>query len=210
MHPPSDAGDARGRAPRRPSLRPALLVVALALAILVAGGALALVTSSNGRSSGGSALSGTSTALPGTAVRAESARSLIAHIASAGEPPGNIVAGLEVPVGSRYLSTRVNDRGVSQFDKTVELSAPDPERALRRFFLALLSQRRWVVTSISTPARGAVEILAKKGGDDGYEWNVGIEVRPVHTLVSPALSGSDRSPSSSHVSIELYQVGNFG
>lgn len=187
-----------------PSLRPALVVVAIAVVIVLGGAVLALVGTPSAHPA---ASSGGTTRVPGSSLRAEPARALLAHIASGGEPPSDVVSSLAVPAGSTYLGKSVEDRGVSQFDREVRVSVPAPERAVRGFYLRLLSEEHWTLDSITTPSTGSAQLIAERSGSDGYQWRVGIVLRGVATVVSPALAGGG-SPARTTVSLQLYQVGD--
>lgn len=189
--------------PPLPSIRPALVVVGLAVFIVLAGSVLALVGTSSARPAASHA---PARRIPGTRLGAQPATAVIAHIAAGGEPPADVVAALAVPAGSRYLGKDVESRGVSQFDSSVRLSVPDPEGAVRNFYLKLLSDEHWVSSSLTSPHKGASEIIAQRNGSDGYQWRVGIVMSGVRTVVAPALAGDDASPARTTLSIELYQV----
>ncbi|HLI44005.1 MAG TPA: hypothetical protein VKU92_06005 [Acidimicrobiales bacterium] len=195
---------ARGRAPAGPSLRPALVVVALAALIVVGGAVLAVVGTPSARES---APNEVSSRVRGTPLRSEPAAPFLAHIASAGEPPEDVVGSLAVPAGATYRSRASNDRGVGQFDRSVTLSVAAPEKEVARFFRLVLSDEHWVSTSITSNGSRS-ELLAERNGSDGYQWEVGVILRAVHTIVSPALAGSGSSPATTTVTIQLYQVGD--
>lgn len=195
-------------APARPlpSVKPALIVVAVAVTIVLLGSILALVGTPSARPVPLAA--GPHRKLAGSRIEAEAARSFLTHIETAGEPPADVVSSLLVPVGSRYLGKRVESRGISQFDSSVSLSVPYPEQQVRTFFLQALSAGKWVSNSVSAPRQGTSELIAERSGSDGYQWRVGIVTTAVHTLVSPALAGNSSSPARTRVSIQLYQVGD--
>lgn len=188
-----------------PSLKPALVVVAVALSIVIFGAVIALVGTPSAQPAGSPVTSHVEK-LAGSGLPAVPARSVLSHIASAGEPPADIVSSLYVPAGSRYLSKRVESRGVSQFDSSISLSVPAPEAKVRSFFLKVLSHGQWTTNSISSPHKGASELIAERAGSDGYQWRIGITASGEHTLVAPALAGEATSPARTRVSIQLYQV----
>jgi hypothetical protein len=186
-----------------PSLRPALVVVVLALVIVIGGGILALAGTPSARQGGVSY--GPSARLPGSPLLAQPAAAALAHIESGGEPPGDVVSALAVPAGSAYLGSSDEDAGVSQFDRSVKLSVARPASLVKRFFVALLADRRWVTDSLTTTAGGAVEVIAQRNGSDGYQWRVGVNLSQVHGAVSAALGGGG-SALTTAFSIRLYQV----
>lgn len=185
-----------------PSLRPALIVVALAVLIIVGGAALAIAGTSSARP----ASSGPLRSVPGSKLGAQSAKAVLAHIAAGGEPPADVSDALAVPAGSRYLGKSEGSAAIGPFDWTVKLSVDDPEAEVRTFYLKLLSEEHWVTRSITTPSRGSTEIIAERNGSDGYQWDVGLILSGVHTIVSPALAGGGGSAERTNYTIELYQV----
>ncbi|MGO9198842.1 MAG: hypothetical protein ACLQK4_17165 [Acidimicrobiales bacterium] len=190
--------------PANPSLKPALFVVALAVVIVVGGAALSLAGTSSARPA---ASNGPVKSVPGSRLRAQSASSLIARIASGGEPPQDVTNALAVPAGSRYLGKADLDKGLSQFNRDVKISVDAPEAEVETFYMKLLAQRRWVSDSISTPKKGSTEILAQRGGSDGYQWGVGLLLTGVGVgVVSSALAGGGASAARTTVTITLYQV----
>ena len=83
------------------SMRPAMIVLGLALLILVVFVTIGLLSS---QSPVPVKVGGAPSAVPGTTLRAESAADLLSPIVEAGEPPTNIRNAVSVPVGSRRLS----------------------------------------------------------------------------------------------------------
>ena len=190
------------RAPA-PSLRPALVVVAAAVVVIVGGAALALAGTPSAHQA---ASHGPASSVPGSKLRAQSAAGVIAHIASGGEPPAGVVRSLAVPAGSRYILSRSQDRGVGPFDRSVQVSVDAPEAEVRTFYLKLLSEQRWVTSSDTAPTRGSTELIAQRNGSDGYQWRVAITLKPIGSLVAPALGGGGASPARTAATISLYQV----
>jgi hypothetical protein len=186
-----------------PSLKPALVIVLIALVIVVGGAALALVGTSSARPS---ASKGPANVVPGSKLRAQSAALLIAHIASAGEPPLDVIDSLAVPAGSSYLGKTDLDSGLDVFNRRVEISVNAPEAEVKTFYLKLLSEQKWVTNSITSPKTGSTEILAQRNGSDGYQWGVGLNLTGVGALVAPALAGSGGSAAKTTISMTIYQV----
>lgn len=186
-----------------PSLKPALVVLGLAI-LLVVGGALLSIVGSTRAPTG--AIPGPVGRLPGAHLRSQPAAPLVARIAANGEPPADITRALYVPAGSRYVGTYDDSAGIGPFDRTVYLSVSDPEKAVAAFFQRMLSDEKWVTSSISHPSSGSTEVLATHSSADGYQWSVGIISKGVGELVSPALAGGGASAARTNVSIELYQV----
>ncbi|MGH9297233.1 MAG: hypothetical protein ACRDZP_04575 [Acidimicrobiales bacterium] len=189
----------------RPSLRPALLLILIPAVILAFGVALALAPSSGGRDAR-TIQPGPSRVVAGSNLRAEPAASVIAHIARGGEPPPDVVAAVDVPAGSRYLAKLDSDAGVSQFDRSVLLSIDEPEADVRTFYLRDLSAHKWVLNGLTAPAKGSTQIIAQRNGSDGYEWRLGIALKSVSTLVTPALGGAGGAPVRTKITVRLFQI----
>ncbi|MHB8244871.1 MAG: hypothetical protein ACYDGN_05855 [Acidimicrobiales bacterium] len=187
-----------------PSLRPAMIILAVAVFIVLGGTVLALVGGSTARPG---TSTGIASAVPGSRLRAQGARTFLAHISSQGEPPANIVDALAVPAGSRYLGRFNADRGVSQFDRKVKFSVAAPESEVRTFYLKFLSQQKWVLESLSARSANSTEIIAQRSGTDGYEWRVGLIATSTSPLISPALAGGGPAAPETTVTMALYQVG---
>jgi hypothetical protein len=190
------------RRPSTPSLRPALIVAAVAVVVVLGGVVLALAGTPSARQ----APSGIGRHIAGVRLSAEPAQRVLSHISSAGEPPADIVGSLAVPAGSLYLGKAANDAGVNQFDRQVRIEVNAPLAEVKDFFVAALSQQRWVTRAISAPSPGAFEVIAEKSGSDGYQWRIGITMKGGHALVAPALAGGGGSSWRTTVAIRLYQV----
>lgn len=188
--------------PASPSLRPALVVIAVAVVIVLGGSALALAGSGSARPS---ASHGPARKVPGSKLEAQPAAGVISKIASGGEPPSDVTSSLAVPAGSTFVSDKNDSAGVGQFDKTVVISVDAPESEVRAFYIHLLSEEKWVSQSLTSPSPGESEIIAERNATDGYQWGVGIVAKPVRTVVSPALGGGSGAARTT-VSMELYQV----
>jgi hypothetical protein len=184
-------------------MRPAAIVLGLALLIVIGGSALALAGSSSAHPA---ASSGPSHTVPGSALRAQSAASVLSRIEQGGEPPPDVTDALAIPAGSVYISKGDEDRGIGQYDESVEISVNAPEAEVAKFYRELLNEEKWTLNSLTSPAVGSSELIAQRNGSDGYQWRVGIVVRGVHVTVSPALGGSGSSAARSTVSLQLYQV----
>lgn len=201
--PPRDGGTT-GRRGAGPSLRPALVVVGLALLIVVLGGVLALAGTRSARPLPAGA--GPARTVPGSSIKAQSARLVLSHVASDGEPPADVVDSLAVPAGASYLRAHDYDRGVAPFDRAVVLRAGYRERAVERFYVRLLSEEHWTVTRLGNPAGGRTDLVAEKSASDGYEWRVVLVLTSEHGAVSPALAGGGSSAVATRVELALYEV----
>jgi hypothetical protein len=180
-----------------PSLVPALVVVGLAVLIVVGGTLLSLLGGSSAPTANAPAT------VPRGGLVGASPSLLSRRLVSDGEPPSDVVGALAVPLGSRYLHAATH--GPLTYDRTVTFSVPAPSRAVRSFYVATLSARKWVLASMTKKPGGGFQLVADRNGSDGYGWQVGITIRPVGLLVSPALAGSGESAAQSRLTIELYQ-----
>jgi hypothetical protein len=165
----------RPAAPGGISMRPAMVVLGLAVLILVVFVTIGIVTSQSPqpakRASAPSAVSGTS-------LQAESATHLLSPIAIGGEPPQNIVNSVSVPVGSVRLSHQNNAAGSGQYDAQVTFRSDSSQAALLSFFAADMKQQGWQVFDKGPAADdpGALEVLGKLAGTDGYYWEMGATI----------------------------------
>jgi len=173
---------AAGPAPVRPpargfSMRPAMLVLGLGVLILAVFVTVGIVTS---QSPAPVRTSAAPSAIPGTSLRAVPAADALSSIESDGQPPTNIVNAVVVPVGSVPVSNQNNSGGSGQYDSQVTLRSDDSQGALLAFFAAAMKAQGWQVFDEGPAAHdpGAVEVLGKLAGTDGYYWEMGATVPP--------------------------------
>jgi hypothetical protein len=160
------------------SMRPAMIVLGLAVLILIVFVTIGILSS---QAPVPVRVSGAPSAVPGTTLRAEPAAGLLSPIVEAGEPPANIRNAVAVPVGSRRLSHQDNSADAAgQFDSQVVFRSDDSQDALLAFFAADMKLQGWQVFDRGPAANdpGALEILGKLAGSDGYYWEVGATVSP--------------------------------
>jgi hypothetical protein len=159
------------------SMRPAMIVLGLALLILVVFVTIGLLSS---QSPVPVKVGGAPRAVPGTTLQAESAAGLLSPIVEAGEPPTNIRNAVSVPVGSQRLSHEDNSGGAGQFDSQVVFRSDDSQGALLAFFAADMKLQGWQIFDRGPAANdpGALEVLGKLAGSDGYYWEMGATVSP--------------------------------
>jgi hypothetical protein len=122
--------------------------------------------------------SGNAVGVRGATLRALPAAGLLAPIVSAGEPPNNVVNAVAIPVGSVRLSHQNNSAGAGQYDAQVTFRSNDSQAALVAFYAADMKLQGWQVSD-QGPARndpGALEVLGKLAGTDGYYWEMGATV----------------------------------
>jgi hypothetical protein len=168
-------------APRRPptpggiSMRPAMIVLGLAVLILAVFITIGIAFSQ----SPAPVRTGTAPArVPGTSLQAVPATDALAPIVGSGEPPNNIVNAVSVPVGSVRIGHQNNAAESGQYDSQVEMRSTDSQGALLGFFAAEMHQHGWEVFDQGPAANdpGALEVLGKLAGDDGYYWEMGATI----------------------------------
>ena len=186
LHDTATEASAEGPAapqPHRPpssrgiTMRPAMVVLGLAVLILAVFVTIGIVFSQSParvRTSSGS------DHIPGTSLRAVPAAAALAPILGGGEPPSNIVNAVSVPAGSVRIGHSNNAAGSGQYDSQVELRSTASQGTLLGFFGAVMRQRGWQVFDQGPAANdpGALEVLGKLAGDDGYYWEMGATIKP--------------------------------
>jgi hypothetical protein len=169
--------------PKRPptaggiSMRPAMVVLGLAVLILALFVTIGIVFSqSPARVRTGSG----SDRVAGTSLRAVPATDALAPILGAGEPPSNIVNAVSVPAGSVRIGHANNAAGSGQYDSQVELRSTSSQGTLLGFFASVMRQQGWQAFDQGPAANdpGALEVLGKLAGADGYYWEMGATIKP--------------------------------
>jgi hypothetical protein len=176
------AFDPEHRTFQRMSIRgPALIVIGIAVFILVAGVVASILAgSSTGK------LSLKDITLPdGTTVVLTPATTALKPIISS-EPPADILASLAVPAGSIERHFVNTDQDVSQYDRSITFTSGLSSDQLLAFYQKLLPKLGWKVTAVApdpsaSAGAGTTEVLATKGSDDGFYWEVGAVVSPSTT-----------------------------
>jgi len=158
------------------SMRPAMIVVGLAALILVLFVTIGIVSSQSPAAVKHSA----ALTVPGVSLRAVPAAGLLAPIVTAGEPPNNILNAVSMPAGSVRLSHQSNSGGADQYDSQVVFHSDDSQAALLDFYAADMKVQGWQVFDRGAAANnpGALEVLGKLAGSDGYYWEMGATVSP--------------------------------
>ncbi len=97
-----------------------------------------------------------------------------------GLPPTNIVDAVEIPRASVAVSSQNNTAAAEQYDAQVELRVGATQGALRIFFLAAMKKQGWQIISQGAASHnpGAIQVLGKLAGDDGYYWEMGAVIEP--------------------------------
>lgn len=190
-----------------PSLRPALVVLACAVVVSAGGFVVALV--GNGGSASKS-VTGLEIRVPGVSIKATEAAPTLRRITSDGSPPGDIVDSLVLPVGARIVSTTAEDAGVDQYDRSIYLDVDATPRELMKFYEVELKRGQWSLLGEYPLSNGANEVLARRAGSDGYEWEVGAVLTPVTPAISPALAGDGQTSPTTGLRLRLFQIPDGG
>ncbi len=178
-----------------PSVRPALVVVGIAAALLLLFGIGAAVQGSS-----------RSTSAPhprhvaGTALVAEPAAALLRPIETPGTPPTDVLTAVVVPTGTTRTAATPSS-GTTQFSATADFEVSASQASVVGFYRAELKARGWSSPDVSTTQapKGAIEVLAQRASTDGWYWEIGVVVSP--TTFSAATT-RDRT----RFTLELFEV----
>ncbi|MGH8980444.1 MAG: hypothetical protein ACRDWE_05405 [Acidimicrobiales bacterium] len=210
---PATGAGAGASAPTRPraavpSVRPALIVVAIAaVLVLLFGIGAALVGSSRPKASPHPLH------VRGATLAAEPAGRSLQAIETRGTPPSDVLGAVVVPKGaSRTGAAKWN--GATQFSGTVDYAVPASQAAVVDFFSSELKARGWStpdVTAARSP-KGATEVLAQRGSSDGWYWEIGIVVSPTKFAggagsgTGTSATGSGSAGNRTAFTLELYEA----
>jgi hypothetical protein len=174
---PAESEPLRPPTPGGFSIRPAMVVLGLAVLIVALFVTLGILSS---HSPAPVKTAGAPSAVSGSTLRAEPAAVALRPIVGSGEPPSNIINAVTVPVGSVRISHQNNAAGAGQFDAEVTLRSTASQGALLAFFAAAMHQQGWQVFDKGAAAHnpGALEVLGKLAGTDGYYWEMGVTIPP--------------------------------
>jgi hypothetical protein len=203
LHDIDDAPPAVALPPQRPptrafSMKAAMIVPGLGvliLAVFITAGFL--TTNSIQRTT-------TSTkpyAVTGSSLRAQPAATDLKVIIVSGQPPGNIINAVGIPVGAVRVGHQSNSTAAQEYDAQITLRSDASQGALETFYMQLLKQKGWQIFDTGPAANhpGALEVLAKKAGSDGFYWELG-------AVVSVTTFGADAPPTGvTRFSLELIQ-----
>ena len=187
--------------PARPgySMRPAAVVLGLAVVILADFITLAFVTSTTAPTTD---TNKSSHAVAGTPLRAIPADGVLSAIVAAGEPPTNIINSVSIPTGTVLVSHQSNGAEANQYDSQIGLRSDDSQGALQTFFKKDMARQGWQIFDVGAADHnpGATEVLGKKAGDDGFYWEMG-------AVVSATTFGAGAPPTGeTSFIIRLFQV----
>jgi len=190
---------------KAPSVRPALVVLACAAVVTFGGFALAVVGGSKPATVGG-----LGRAVPGVNLTAIGAAGVLHRLVSGGTPPKDVLDALVVPKGAQIVSTTDSDAGIDQYDRSVYLKVDTTSKELVRFYQAELKWAHWYLLGEYRLPGSAKELLARRAGSDGYEWEVGVIVTPVNPAISPSLAGDTQPSSTMGLRLRLFQIPDGG
>jgi hypothetical protein len=193
-----------------PGLRPALIVVGIAIVVLLLFGIGAAVSNTG---TGTPTRSTTASSVPGSPLLAVPGAAALRPIEQPGSPPGNILDAVSIPQGSAKVSVIDTSGSVDQYDESMVFSVPASQAELIGFFRTEMARAGWNVFS-SGPATGqpGIEVLGQKAGNDGWYWEMGAIVRPTQfasngtTDPSAGTQGSAGGSDTTQFVIRLFQV----
>jgi len=92
-----------------------------------------------------------------------------------GQPPANVVAAVSVPEGSVAVSNQNNTQAAEQYDAQVQLRVDATQGTLQSFFVTAMQREGWQIINQGPASHnpGAIQILGKLAGNDGYYWDMG-------------------------------------
>jgi len=181
------------------SMRPAAIVLGLAVVILAVFITIGFLTSTAVQPADSSTRART---VAGTSLRAVPADRVLSVIVTAGEPPSNILNSVAIPEGAVRVSHQNNSAAADQFDEQIGLHSADSQGALNSFYLADMKAQGWQIfaTGPADHDPGAIEVLGKKAGSDGFYWEMG-------AVISTTTFGPHSSATGSTAfTLRLFQV----
>jgi hypothetical protein len=183
------------RRPATPSVRPALVVVGVALLLILLFGVASALTTNPAPSVP------TARHVGSTGLVAEPAAGPLHPIEILGTPPADILDALALPKGSREKSATPWS-GSTQFSGTMSFEVGATQAQVISFFHTELRARGWSILDVG-PARGhpgATEVLAQRASTDGWFWEAGAVVSPT------AFPKRSAHAEATRYSLELYEM----
>ncbi len=170
-------------APLRPppragfNMKAAMIVPGIGLLILVLFVGAGFLTSNSVQETRSST---SSFAVPGTPVRAVPAVHDLKVITVSGQPPGNILNAVSIPLGAKRVSFVNNTQSAQQYDAQISLKVNESQAALEAFYKSVMKKQGWQIFSTGPADHdpGAFDILGKKAGSDGFFWEMGAVISP--------------------------------
>ncbi|HVC70579.1 MAG TPA: hypothetical protein VNC61_10040 [Acidimicrobiales bacterium] len=163
--------------PHGPSTRPALIVLAVAVGVLLVGFIGALATG------GGSKPTAPLTSLPtakGAGITAIPGRRALSPIVVGGQPADDILDAVALPKGATVTPGSATNKGIGLYDHSLSFVIAGSEQRVIDFFRAELPALRWRIVSQGPPPKATpgYRIVGQHPSSDGYEWEIGVTVAP--------------------------------
>jgi hypothetical protein len=180
------------------SMKKAMIVPGIGAAILVAFIGAGFLTSNAVQKTTAST---SSFSVPGTPMRARPAAHDLKVITVSGQPPGNIVNAVAVPVGARRTAFVNNTDSAQEYDAQITLRTNTSQAAVETFYRQDMKKQGWQIFSTGPADHhpGALEVLGKKAGSDGFYWEMG-------AVVSATTFGGNAPPAgATSFTLELIQ-----
>jgi hypothetical protein len=158
-------------------MRPAMIVLGLAVLIIGLFVGLALGTSSQPtavRPNTGSI------AVSGSSLKATPAAAALKPIITGGQPPANVVNAVDIPVGAVRTGSQNNAADSGQYDSQVTFRSGASQGALLAFYASDMKAQGWQIFDKGAASNdpNAIEVLGKLAGTDGFYWEEGVTVQP--------------------------------
>jgi hypothetical protein len=144
----------------------------------------------------------TSRSVGGTTLEAVPAVDALSPVIVDGQPPGNIVNAVSIPADAVRQSHQNNSVAAGQYDAQIELLSDDSQGALENFYRADMRSEGWQIFEVGPADHnpGAIEVLGKKAGSDGFYWEMG-------AVISATKFGPHAPPrGNTRFTVRLFQV----
>jgi hypothetical protein len=138
----------------------------------------------------------------GTPLRAVPAVDALSVITQDGQPPGNIINAVSIPAGAVRRSHQNNSAAADQYDEQIGLLSDDTQGALEDFYRVEMRAQGWQIFEVGPADHnpGAIEVLGKKAGSDGFYWEMG-------AVISATRFGAHAPPrGDTEFTVRLFQV----
>ena len=200
---------AGGGRPPGPTAKPALLVFAVVFVVFLAG-FLADLLSGGSAPSAPPGRAAATAPVPGTGgLVPVPARTVLAAVVTADQPPADVLGALVVPRGTRFVPGSGTQRGLGLFDGSVRVEIPASEEDAITFFRAELAAGNWHLLSAGRTSAGGFQLIAQHPGSDGYEWEVGETLSPT-VFSSQVPGGSVPATGVTPAALRVYAVSDQG
>jgi len=177
---------------------PALIILGIVGFISIGGALLALL------GQGPKSVPSTIASPPGLDLPAAHAAADLRQITVDEEPPSDIVAALVVPAGATMTAHTIPDLQ-TLYDGSITLSVPATPSTTLAFYQYELAHDGWRVTETVAAVGGGRDVYADHDSEDGYTWEVSVDVSARTGAITPALNGGDTPAETSSVAIRLIE-----